>query len=203
MNILEKYDDQFAYSSVIFNIAMAIQAFVLWFHPTLADADKIYTTALLIVFEFFMIHSAPFMLFFPKKISLFIFFPFYGLFALAFNALADGNTVLYFYLIIVFNRMRFAFFNGDKNLKSRTGTLSVIALVVWLLGIFIINMIKNYLPVFGLSENFLELSGYRAKHSIGVFTDDPKMAMALAIIYYFFLAIAEYKLLRLFKKHPL
>lgn len=74
MNIIEKYDTQFAYSSVVLNLSLAVQAYLLWINPSIEGVDKIYTIAILSSFEFFMIHSGVFMAVFSKKVSL-IYFP--------------------------------------------------------------------------------------------------------------------------------
>jgi len=202
MSIIEKYDKQFAYSGVVMNIALAIQAYLLWTEPTMNDANKIYTIAILMAFEFFMIHSGVFMAAFSRKVSLYIFFPFYGLFALAINAMADGNTVLYLYLIVVFQRMRFAFSDVSKGLKNKAVAFSTYAVIIWLFAIGIIMFNKNNLPLNALNEDFLVLSGYREKHSIGAFTDDPHIAMVFGIIYYSLLALTEFNLTRAFIKNP-
>jgi len=143
MNIIEKYDTQFAYFSVILNLTLVAQAYLLWTNPSMNDADKIYTIAILSSFEFFMIHSGVFMAIFPKKISLYIFFPLYGLFALAANSMADGNNILYLYLIIVFQRMRFAFSNPRKELKNRAITFSAYAAIIWFFVMMIIIFTKD------------------------------------------------------------
>ena len=202
MNIIEKYDRQFAYSGVIMNIALAFQAYMLWTNPSINDANKIYTIAILTAFEFFMIHSGAFMTAFSRKVSLYIFFPLYGLFALVINAMADGNAVLFLYLIVVFQRMRFAFSDVSKGLKNKAVAFSTYAVIIWLFAIGIIMFSKNNLPLNALTEDFLTLSGYRDKHSIGAFTDDPHIAMAFGIIYYLLLALTEFNLTRAFIKHP-
>jgi len=202
MNFIEKYDNQFAFTGVLFNLALVIQAYLLWSNPSINDADKIYTIAILISFEFFMIHSGVFMAVFSRKISLYIFFPLYGLFALAINAMADGNAVLYLYLIVVFQRMRFAFSDVNKGLKNKAIAFSTYAVLIWLFAIGIIMFNKNNLPLNALTEDFLTLSGYRDKHSIGAFTDTPHIAMAFCIIYYLLLALTEFNLTRAYMKYP-
>ena len=118
ISIIEKYDNQFAYFGVFLYLGLAVQAYLLWTNPSLKDADKIYTIAVLSAFEFFMVHSGVFMAVFSRKISLFFFFPLYGLFALARNAMSDGNFVLYTNLIIVFQRMCYAFANNEYTNKK-------------------------------------------------------------------------------------
>lgn len=202
INLIEKYDNQFAYAGVMMNIALAVQAYWLWINPTMNDATKIYTIAVLISFEFFMVHSGVFMAAFPKKISLFIFFPLYGLFALSINAMVDGNSVLILYLVVVFQRMRFAFTNVNKDLKNKAEAFSAWAVLIWMLTIMVLVFNKDNLPVFGLDENYLVMSGYREKHSVGIFTKAPNLAMAFAFIYYLLLALTEFNLTRSYIKNP-
>ena len=202
INVIEKYDTQFAYIGVMMNVVLAAQAYWLWINPTMNDATKIYTIAVLISFEFFMVHSGVFMAAFPKKISLFIFFPLYGLFALSINAMVDGNSVLILYLVVVFQRMRFAFTNVNKGLKNKAESFSVFAVLIWMLTILILIISKNHIPLFGLDENFLVMSGYREKHSIGIFTKEPNIAMAFAFFYYLLLALTEFNLTRSYIKNP-
>ncbi len=202
MNIIEKYDKQFVYLSVVLNIMLAVQAYFLWSNPTLKDTDKIYTIAILVGFEFFMVHSGVFMAVLPKKASLFIFFPLYGLFALAINSMAEGNTILYMYLIVVFQRMRFAFLDASKGLKNKAIGIAVYAAIIWFFLIFIILFNKDKIPYLALNKEYLILSGFVNKHSIGVFTEEPHVAMAFAIVYYLFLALTEYNFTKSYIKNP-
>lgn len=202
MNIIEKYENQFAYSGVVMNLLLAAQAYLLWTNPTVNDANKIYTIAVLMGFEFFMIHSGVFMAAFPRKISLYVFFPLYGMFALAINAMTDGNAVLYLYLIVIFQRMRFAFFNANKGLKNKAISFSAWAVIIYMFSIMIVLFNSDNVSVFGLTNDFLVISGYRDKHSVGVFTDSPNLAMAFAVIYYGLLALTEFNLTRAYIEHP-
>ncbi len=202
MNFIEKYDSQFAFSGVLFNLGLVIQAYLLWTNPSINDADKIYTIAVLSAFEFFMIHSGVFMAVFPRKVSLFLFFPLYGLFAFAINSMSEGNFVIYMYLIIVFQRMRFAFADVDIKIKNKAISISVYAVIIWMFAIFIILLNKENIPVLGLKEDFLTLSNYRLKKSIGIFTEKPHLALAFAMIYYSLLALTEFNLTRALIKNP-
>lgn len=78
INVIEKYDAQFAYLGVLLYLGLAIQAYLLWTNPSLNDLDKIYTMAVLGAIEFFMVHSGVFMAVFSRKISLYIFSHFLG-----------------------------------------------------------------------------------------------------------------------------
>ncbi len=202
MNILEKYDRQFAYTGALMNLSLAIQAFVLWTNPSIDDATKIYSIAVLVGFEFFMVHSGVFMASFPRKISLFIFFPLYGAFALVINQMVDGNFVLYLYLVVVFQRMRLAFSDVNQALKEKAILYSGYAAILWIFLVMIVLFNHNHIPLFGLTESYLKMSGYRDLHSIGDFTKNPHTATAFAVLYYLFLALTEFNLTRSLIKNP-
>jgi len=199
MNIIEKYDKQFAYMGVLINSIMAYQFYLLWTNPSIEDVNKIYSVAVLMGFEFIMTHSGVFMSVFPKKLSLYIFFPFYGLFALAFNSMVEGNTILYLYLIVVFNRMRFAFSNVNKVLKTKAILMSIFAAITYFVMIFIFTFNAENISVLGLTEEYITMSGYNKTKKIGgIFTDMPHVAISFSVFYYIALALIELFLLKVF-----
>ncbi|MCM5662364.1 hypothetical protein [Galbibacter mesophilus] len=195
LNIIEKYDKQFEYVGIAMYVFIASQFFQLWLFPEETQAEKIYSMSFLIIFEFVMVHSGVFMAVMPKKWSFFIFIPFYGVFAWAFNHAVPNNVVLITYLVVVLNRMRFAFFNADKRLKERAAAFSVFALIVYFVLTFVVLFSAEILPEFGLTAEFLEKSGYNAiKSATGTFVDVPQTALCLGVLYYSALAIIEAKL---------
>jgi len=119
MNIIEKYDKPFEYAGIFMSLLIAYQFLMVWLSPDASDSSKISSMAGLMAFEFVMVHSGVFMAVMPKKISLFILIPFYGLFALAFTASIGNTDILIIYLIVVFNRMRFAFSDVSSHIKNR------------------------------------------------------------------------------------
>ncbi len=193
MNIIEKYDKQFAYTGAVINLIMAYQFYTLLTKPGLDDAQKIYTIGILMAFEFIMVHSGVFMAVLPKKITLFL-FPVYGLFALAFNSMVEGNYILYLYLIIVFNRMRFAFADVSPNLKNRAIVTSVFNAMIWFILIFVFIFNQEKFQVFGLTDEYLTLSGYYDIVGDGAdgFKTNPNASLIFAIVYYLFLALIEF-----------
>jgi len=192
MNILEKYDKPFEYGGILIKLFIAYQFFTLWTNPQLSDATKISDLAILMAFEFVMVHSGVFMAVMPRKITLYVLVPIYALFALAFNMSVSNNTILILYLMVVFNRMRYAFSDVSKAVKSRTIFISVLAAIIYFVLIFVMMFNMNSLPEYGLNANFLEASGYNAaKTSSGVFADAPHTAIAFGFIYYSILAIIE------------
>lgn len=194
MNIIEKYDKHFAYTGVLINLLMAYQFYMLLTKPGLDDAQKIYTIGVLIAFEFIMVHSGVFMSVFPKKLTLYVLFPIYGLFALAFNTMVEGNHILYLYLIVVFNRMRFAFADVSANIKNRAVVTSALNAVTWFILIFVFLFNQEKFQIFGLTDEYLTLSGYYdiVGDNTDVFNETPHVALIFAIVYYLFLALIEF-----------
>ena len=137
ISIIEKYDRQFEYAGILMNVFIVYQLLQLWVFPQPTQAEKIYSMSSLMAFEFVLVHSGVFMALMPKKWSLIIFVPFYGLFAYAFNKSMPNNVILITYMFVVLNRMRFAFFNVDKKFKDRTILFSIIALIVYFILIFV------------------------------------------------------------------
>lgn len=68
--------------------------------------------------------------------------------------------------------------------------------------LYIVFNIDN-LPFLALNDEFLLISGFREKESIGVFTEAPHAAaMAFAIIYYLWLAFTEFNVTKSLIKNP-
>lgn len=193
MKVIEKYDHYFIYAGVVFNLIIAYRFYALWASPGLDQSNQITNMATLIAFEFIMIHSGVFMAVFPKKVSLFLFFPFYGLFAVAFAAaIDDWHIIMFTYLFAVFNRMRFAFADVPRAIKFRNITISVFAAVIYFILIFVVAFNAENIPALGLTNDYLEASGYISNlETGGLFFDSPQTAMALGVLYYVTLGLVE------------
>ena len=176
ISIIEKYDRQFEYAGILMNVFIVYQLLQLWVFPQPTQAEKIYSMSSLMAFEFVLVHSGVFM------------------------ALMPNNVILITYMFVVLNRMRFAFFNVDKKFKDRTILFSIIALIVYFILIFVVAFSSEILPPFGLTNEFLNLSGYnKLKNNLGgsggLFLDAPQTGLCLGILYYSILAIIEGKLI--------
>jgi len=190
-SILEKIEPSFELVDVVMMGFMAYQYFKLWIDPQYGDAEKIFQMAGLMGFEFIMVHSGVFMAVMPRKVSLLIFVPAYGLFAWAFNdIIGGGNLVAYIYLIAVFNRMRFAFFNVNEELKNKQILRSVFAVLTYFFLLLGVAFGSKLIPEFGLNDVILSFIGYdEAKTHGGLFLDEPQTAICLGSIYYLILAL--------------
>lgn len=111
MNIIERIDRPCEYVEVAQTALIACQYLYLWLFAGPDDAYKVYSLAILMAFEFVMVHSGFFMAAMPLKASIRLFIPLYGLFAFAVGySMREGDyTIIILYLATVLNRMRFAF----------------------------------------------------------------------------------------------
>ena len=192
MNIIEKYNRQFEYAGILMTVLIAFQFFRVWQNPIIGDAPKIITMGLLIIFEFIMMHSGLLMSGLPKKVSLYGLIPFYGLFALVFSAIAQDPLVLIIYLIVVFNRMRFAFSEVPKVLKQRSLLKSILVALAYIMLIFPFIFGAGHVPKWGMTLDTLEAIGYPGDSATaGLFLGMPHVVIAFGFTYYCFLAIIE------------
>lgn len=81
MNIIERIDRPCEYVEVAQTALIACQYLYLWLFAGPDDAYKVYSLAILMAFEFVMVHSGLFMAAMPLKASIRLFIPLYGLFA--------------------------------------------------------------------------------------------------------------------------
>lgn len=196
MNIIEKYDKQFLFAGVFFNLLIAVRFFQLWYNPQPEQASQIATMATLIGFEFVMVHSGVFMSAVDKKKSLFILFPLYGLFAIGFAFMIDDwHIIISTYLIAVFNRMRFGFANVSEDIKSRNVLTSLLAVMVYFVLMIIVVIAGDGIAELGLTREYLSTSGYfdNLKNG-GLLVDFPQTALCLGTFYYITLAFVEFNL---------
>jgi len=179
---------------------LVFQYVTLWQTPGAEDGARIATLTTLVIFEFVLAHSAIFMAAFPRKIALFIFVPFYGLFAWAMNASVPGNTVALLYAGVVLIRMRFIFSDPSESAKMRALGMSVISMALFMVCIITFSANAERLPEWGLTEAYLTAINFRdITGTSGDFIDNPHAAMAMGATYFTLVALAEiwvYGLLR-------
>ena len=196
-NIIEKYNKPFEYTGIIMHLIMACQFLKLWYMPSFEDAEKIYALAVLMAFEFVLMHSGVFMAVTPKKISLFILAPIYGIFAWAFSQSMPDNSILVIYGLIILNRMRFAFSDVSNTIKNKSILTSVLGAVAYFILIFVCLFTNSIFGEMGVTPAFLEKSGYfNHVKSGGAFIDTPHIALGFGFFYYSTLAIVQALLLQ-------
>lgn len=202
IGVIERWDKPFEYFGFLNLVLMAFYYGSLWFSATPSDVDKVFKFSILMAFEFIMVHSGVMMAMFPARISLFVFFPFYGLFALVFQMMIGFSdwTIASLYCITVFNRMRFAFFNTSQEIRQRVIGQSVFAVTVYFFLVMFVAFGENLVPEFALNEAFRQSESYLdAKKHGGLFADFPHTAIALGTLYFSFLALFDLSLIRMRK----
>ena len=183
-------------------VVLVFEMLRLWLSPDAMQIDRLNTLAVMMGFEFIMIHSGVFMSVMPRKISLFFLIPFYSTFAFAMNTMVSGNTILWLYFGVVLLRMRFAFSNPSPHQKQRAILVSICAALLYFLLLVFMVLIADLIPKFGLTNTFLNESGYRdSLKSGGVFLDMPHVPMAMGVIYFTLIAFMEAKFYGLLKFH--
>lgn len=173
------------YTDVALNLFMAGWFLRLWIAPHVDDANDIYSLSVLLAFEILMLHSGTFMALFPPKWSILVFIPAYGLFAWAYSHALEDNFVMWVYLIVVLNRMRFAFFNKNIGLRMRTVKSSFICAFIYIGVLGIVYAVRSKLPVFGLTTAFLE----EARPKDPLLFGNTVFVVAFGAAYYICLAI--------------
>ncbi len=174
----------------------------IWHEPALVSHSVILSIAVLMAFEFILVHSGVFMSFFTERKAWLFFAVFYGLFAFAFNAAMPNNILLYVYAMVVFTRMSVLLFDPSEEQVWQARKSSMVAVVLYMLSIMAVVIDDNLIPDFGLTQRYLAESGYLASLNVkGIFPEIPKTAFAASLIYYCGLIIWElYSTHRWFKK---
>lgn len=199
MSFFQRIDRICEYIGVLQTLFIAGYFLFLWLFATEADAYVVYSMAILMGFEFIMVHSGVIMTFLSKTYSILLFFPFYGLFAWGFNKMLDDgdNTVMILYLTTVLNRMRFAFFNADENMKNRAVMTSVISVMIYFFLLFLVCFGSSLVPHFSLGESFTNSAAYAAVQKVGgMFPEEPYVPICLGFLYYLLLSYVSFKMIR-------
>jgi len=175
-------------------IALILQMLRVWIAPQADDIELILTLAVMMGFEFIMVHSGIFMAVMPRKLSLFLFIPFCGIFALTMNALLPNNYILWLYGSIIFTRIRFAFSNPDQETINRSISMSIKAAILYFVLIMSFSFGSGLIPEFGLTQDFLTQSGYwDIVKTGGLFPEKPYVPIAIGVVYFSLIALIEVK----------
>ncbi len=193
MSFLGKYSNIFEYLFIPSYLFIIYKYITIWLYPELNDGEDILSYATLMAFEFVLVHSGIFMAAFNGKRAIIFFFIFYGLFAFAINASMPNNTVLYVYMFVILNRMRFAFFTSSKEILNKTILNSIVVAVLYIILLFSILAAHQLIPEFGLHAEFLKKSDYNnVKGDMGgLFMDLPHVPIFFGIVYYICLIIVQ------------
>jgi hypothetical protein len=167
---------------------LAYTYYQLWINPLPRDTNAISTYSIAIIVEFFLIHSGVFMLAFSKsKFAFIVLFLFYGLAILAYNVIAPGNTIIYSYLFVILNRMKWMLQEPSENIKDTLTAYSAITALIYLLCFMVILWAlgeNGLVPHFGLTEEYLLTSGYKG-------ISNPHVTLAFGAVYFTLLSFVE------------
>lgn len=193
-SILERSDIFFKCIGFLSYAYLAYTYYSLWAFPALNEGDLIFTYTILIALEFILIHSGVFMLVLSEsKFALLFFFLFYGLFVLAINALTPDNTVMYTYMLVVFNRMRFAFYKQPSpELKKRMTAYSAGIVLLYFLLFFIFKLGSDLIPRLAFTKEYIAASGYHLPANISSLGfENFYVALAFGFTYFTIIALIE------------
>lgn len=175
----------FAWTNLAIYAALVFEMWQLWTVPTPEDLPRVTTLALLMGFEFLLVHSAVFIAVMPRKTSVFFLLPVYGVVALALNSGAENNVILYLYLGLLVTRLRFLFGDTDAQHRSRVLKTSIIAGFLYLFSVAVIAFGETSLPEKGLNKEFLTSNNYYESLNVqGIFTENPHLPLIMGIIYF-------------------
>ncbi|WP_409417768.1 hypothetical protein [Flavobacterium sp. PS2] len=184
-NINFHRNSPFSFIEYGFSAYYATIFLMVWLHPEQYNTSLINDLAILIVFEFIMVHSGVFMAVMPKRYSIFVFFPMYGLFAYSFNNSVIDTNIFYIYLLVVLNRMRFAFSNVSDEIRLKEIGKSVFRAILYFVLLFAVVLGNAFVPKLGLTPEFLEKVHYFDKiKSSGLIMEKPYIAMCMGFLYY-------------------
>lgn len=158
---------------------------LVWIHPEEYNVSLINDLAVLVAFEFIMVNSGVFMAVLPKRYSILVFFPMFGLFAYSFNNSVISINLFYIYLLTVLNRMRFAFSNVSDEVRIKEIVKSVVRTILYCVLLALVALGNGIVPKLGLTPEFLQKAHYFDKiKSSGLIMEKPYVAMCMGFLYY-------------------
>ena len=104
--------------------------------------------------------------------------------------MVSDNSIMYLYLGVVLNRMRFAFFNVDKETKRQNILWSVYTCLIYVFLFVGVNVLSEIVPELGLTPAFLDKAAYNPSGK-GTMIDEPKITMCIGFLYYIMLALSN------------
>ena len=169
----------------------------LWWHPQVENVEMIFDLIILMIFEFFMIHTEIFMAFIWRSWSWTDFLKgmlFFGAYAFAYNSAVSGNQILIIYSALVLNRMLSGILNRGKTNMKQGKDVSTIYLTIYFVLILVISMCSSFIPKLGLTNDFLKAANYYNMHFNGKWDSlemMPHIAMCFGVFYYLTLTLVD------------
>jgi hypothetical protein len=203
LSILKKYNTQVDLAGIAGYLYMSFLYLSLWISPQVSDVKEIQIYSLLMELEFFAIFSGLFLFMRPKKLwGLLIGILPMLLFAWGLSKSSQVYEVFYIYLFTLFNRLRFAFSNTNEEFGLIVFKRNFLAMPIYLSLIGGMGFVSVFglIPQLGLTDNFLENSGYNSIEGSTGWLDKPQENLCFGVLYYLMLAVLDYK--QFFSKSP-
>jgi hypothetical protein len=179
---------------IVLNLCFVYTFLKVWIQPQVDDVEMIFSLIVLVFFEFVLVHSGVFMIAFGQSWKAWLFLiVFYGLFALAFNAIVKNNQILILYSAVVLNRMLPKLLNKEKTDNRKELGISVGYAMIYIVLIISVVFASTIIPQFGLTPEFLEAANYDdIKSRInGDIIDMPHAIICFGILYYLILTFMD------------
>jgi hypothetical protein len=182
----------FSLIGIILNGWLSYIFLSLWLHPQVDDIEFIYSLTILVLFEFILVHSGVFMSAIGRSWKGWLGLIFlYGMFALGFNAMVNGNQILILYGAVVLNRMLSGIMNRGAD-KEQALMMSAVYAIVYFVLLITVLFSSSYIPRCGLTEAFLVSVDYSSINQAGGdFSDAPHAFMCFGVLYYLILMFME------------
>lgn len=164
MQILKRFDRIFDYVGVLLAAILSFMYFYMWLFAQPNNIGLVYSLAILLVFELFMIHSSILLMVTPRKFVVGLFILLFGGFvALLYLTMPPESVLLsLLYISVVLIRMRYAFFPVYEDVKRYTLSISIFAVLLCIVLILVLSYFSPYISEFNLDRIFRGLS--KLKH---------------------------------------
>ena len=183
----------FSFISLLFNIIMLCKFLSLWMFPQEGDIELIINLIVLLIFEFFMIHSRLFINIIVGRSWVWLKgVLFFGSFVGVYYSVVSDNFILIIYCSMVLNRTLSGILNREKtNIEKEFDIANIYTgmYIVLLVGVAVVC--SSVIPTFGLTIDFLNAENHiLRKADYGPFYM-PHVAMCFGFLYYLILAFIE------------
>ena len=187
-NFVSRRQKELLYVELVQYLIFSIIYLVAWITPNQFTPEFIISLEIVILFEFVIVHSGLFMSF--GKYSVLLFFPFYYLFAWAFNHILVDNTIMYLYLFTILNRLLIGF-EVSKRKNNNPFIRAFYRCFATYFPVFVGTILfSNLLPDFGLTvdiqKEIKEAAEFKSKGNITL-----KMLISCGFFYYLLLIYWE------------
>ena len=184
----------FSFIGLLFNVFMSYKFLSLWIHPQVGDIEIIVSLIVLMIFEFFMIHSGLFFSIIGGRSSWKDWLKgilFFGLFAVIYNNAVSNNFILIIYCSMVLNRMLSGILNREKISIEKELNIATFYTMIYIGLLVVIALCSSFIPKFGLTTDFLTTENYIILKPDYDLLSMPHVAMCFGALYYLIFTFVE------------